>query len=417
MSDFFKDYLTMLIAPVTTPYVLYKDVTDKSKAVTGTYEAYNNYKNALDSYGSADSNVKDVLTTLQTFGFISESDWSKASKAIEKYDKNKKDGLQLSDLWADTFTGNKTHQELTDVFNLIADKLPAFYDKNKTLQDNILSAMQGSVPSIADAPRPEYLDTDFAGHQLTVDPISIMTGQELADLHGINYNPDDYYNLIKQGTSADVDYAKYLSNQMNQASMVQDQSKVVSYLDSIRNSKAESLANGATAGAKAANELLANTSALNDYVAGQADVAQNRYANTNKALQADAQAAITARDYFNNLATSLGSNISSIYANDVDFQGQQLLSNAELYTADQNLRGNRAYANAQMEAAYAQSQAAINAARQSANNTADEYTWLFNTFQKANEGNTLQTILDMNSYITNRYTGFNNLVDLYNNKN
>lgn len=389
----------------------------KAEAVTGTYEAYNNYKNVLDSYGGTDSSVKDVLSTLQTFGFISESDWNKASKVVDKYDKNKKDGLQLSDLWSDTFTSNKTHKELVNVFNLIADKLPAFYDQNKTLQDNILSTIRGTVPSIADAPKPEYLDVDFAGHQIPVDSISIMTGQELADLHGINYNPDDYYNLIKQGTSADVDYARYLSNQMNQGSMVQDQSKVVSYLDSIRNSKAESLANGATAGARAANELLANTNTLNDYITGQSETAQNRYANTNKALQADAQAAITARDYFNNLANSLGSNIASLYANDVDFQGQQLLTNAELYTADQNLRGSRAYANAQMEAAYKQSQASINAARQSANNAANEYTWLFNTFQKANDGNTLQTILDMDSYITNRYTGFNNLVDLYNNKN
>lgn len=391
-------------------------IDKQSKAVTENYKAYQNYQNAVDKYTDANVNVKKVLNTLQKSGFITESDWKKASKALDKYESVHGDGLQFSDLWYDTFTSSKTHNELTKVYNLIADKLPAFYDQSKTMQENILSAIDGNVPSIANVPKPKYLDTDFEGFQMNVDPIDIWTGEELAQLHNMTYNPDDYYNLIKQGTSADVAYADYASKQLNNASMIQDQNKIVSYLDSIRNNKAEALSSGATAGAKAANELLTNTQAIGDYAAEQAQVAQNRYANTSKALQADAQAAITARDYFNNLATTLGRDISTIYANDVDFQGQQLLSNAELYTADQNLRGNRAYANAQMESAYRQGQASVNAARRSAQDAANEYKWVFNTFQEANDGNTFQTILDMDSYLTNRYTGFNNLVDLYNSK-
>lgn len=391
-------------------------IDKQSKAVTENYKAYQNYQSAVDKYTDADVNVKKVLNTLQKSGFITESDWKKASKALDKYESVHGDGLQFSDLWYDTFTSSKTHNELTKVYNLIADKLPAFYDQSKTMQENILSAIDGSVPSIANVPKPKYLDTDFEGFQMNVDPIDIWTGEELAQLHNMTYNPDDYYNLIKQGTSADVAYTDYVSKQLNNASMVQDQNKIVSYLDSIRNNKAEALSSGATAGAKAANELLTNTQAIGNYATEQAQVAQNRYTNTSKALQADAQAAITARDYFNNLATTLGRDISTIYANDVDFQGQQLLSNAELYTADQNLRGSRAYANAQMESAYRQSQASVNAARQSAKDAANEYKWVFNTFQEANDGNTFQTILDMDSYLTNRYTGFNNLVDLYNSK-
>lgn len=392
-------------------------IDKQSKAVTENYKAYQNYQNVIDKYTDADVDVKNVLTTLQKAGLITESDWKNASKALDKYESVHGNGLQFSDLWYDTFTSSKTHNELTNVYNLIADKLPAFYDQSKTMQENILSAIDGSVPSIANVPKPEYFDTDFEGFQMNVDPIDIWTGEELAQLHNINYNPDDYYNLIKQGTSADVAYADYVSKQLNNASMIQDQNKIVSYLDSIRNNKAEALSNGATAGARAANELLTNTQAIGNYAAEQSQAAQNRYANTSKALQADAQAAITARDYFNNLATTLGRDISTIHANDVDFQGQQLLSNAELYTADQTLRGNLAYLNGQMEGAYLQNQASVNAARQSAQDAANEYKWVFNTFQEANDGNTFQTILDMDSYLTNRYTGFNNLVDLYNNKN
>ena len=312
---------------------------------------------------------------------------------IEDFERITDDGkTSFNDLWYSAAHTKKTHNEMTELYNLLADKIPAFYDATKSLTENIYDAIAGNTPSVASVAKPEYFDTNFEGTQLPVDPISIWTGKELADLHNINYNPDDYFNLIKQGTSADVAYANYLSDQLNNASMVQDQSKIVSYLDSIRNNKAEALTSGATAGAKAANELLANTEQLNNYAAEQAKVVQERYANTSKALQADAQAALTARDYFNNLATSLGQDISNIYYNDATLQGQQYLTNADLYVADQALRGNLAYNNAQMDAAYIQNQAIVNAARNTIGGTQNEYAWIFNNLLNTNNNDKLDAL-------------------------
>lgn len=70
-----------------------------------------------------------------------------------------------------------------------------------------------------------------------------------------------------------------------------------------------------------------------------------------------------------------------------------------------------------MYADYIANNATINAARQQANSIANEYDWVFNNFLRANNGDVLKSNLDMDSYLYNRYTGFNNAVDYANAKN
>lgn len=367
--------------------------------------SYNNYRNTLKQFTNNDISTKETVDTLHTLGILDRAEYKKAISLIDDFEKTTNNNkATLGDVMYSFAHTSKTHKEVNELYSLLADKIPAFYDNTKPLVDNIFNAVSGNVPSIASIPAPEYSDINFEGKQIPVDPIRVWTGQELADLHNINYNPDDYFDLIKQGTSAAVNYADYQSKQLNNASMIQDQNKVVSYLDSIRNNKAEALSNGATAGAKAAGELLANTDTLNNYATEQAKVAQERYSTASKALQADAQAALTARDYFNNLATTLGQDIASIYYNDADFQGQQYLTNADLYVADQALRGSLAYNNAQMEAAYRQNKAIADNARSSVSGTQNDYAWIYDNFLKTNNNDPLAAL--------NKFTSM-----LYNNSN
>ena len=214
-----------------------------------------------------------------------------------------------------------------------------------------------------------------------------------------------YYDLIKAGTSAAVDLANYTSAQQAHAANVDDTKQVTSYLDSIRNTKANAIAEGATLGARRANELLANVDSINNYATNQANVAQERFNTVDKKLLADAQANLTARSYFDQLAQTLSGHSNTLYANDTDRFGQDWLSNAEFYTADQNLRGQRAYANASMYANSLKANASINATRQAAMQEADEYKWVFDNYLRANDNNIPKTVMDTNNYIFGRYNG------------
>jgi hypothetical protein len=270
--------------------------------------------------------------------------------------------------------------------------------------------------NITGAAAPSYFDTNFQGYQMEVTPAKMWTGAELADLHNIDYDPQVYYDLIKQGTKAGVDYANYQNELLNNASLIENDKKVNSYLDSIRNSRSEALANGATSGARAAADLLNTTNNLNSFSAEQAELGQTKFKNASAALRADADAVVQARDYFNNLAVNLGQDIATLYSSDVDREGQQRISNAEFYKADQALRGALELANANMYSDYITSNAAVNAARANATQQANEYNWVYNTLLRANGGDTFKTDLEFNKYLTNLSTNgyYNNIIDRYN---
>ena len=131
--------------------------------------------------------------------------------------------------------------------------------------------------------------------------------------------------------------AEFKSDQLNNASTYNDVADRTSYLNSIRNSKAEAIASGTTAGQRAANEVLANQQALTKYATNQNDVAANRMKAVDDTLLSDAQAKLNARNYFDKLAQSLSKDSLTLYQNDTDRFGQDMLSNAEIYKANQAL--------------------------------------------------------------------------------
>ena len=238
-----------------------------------------------------------------------------------------------------------------------------------------------------------------------VKPTHLYTGQEMADLHNLNYDPNSYYDLVKQSTSAALDAAKFSSEQMNQASMISDARDQASYLDAMRNQQAQAITSGATEGARAAADLLSMQGRDSAYAQNQANVAGQRRQAIDDFILRDAAAKLTARQQFENLAKSLSTDAAGLYLNDADRWGQDWLTNAEMYTADQGVLGQRIYANMKMAGDYAAAQASVNAARSAAQNQADEYAFILDRFLDRNDGKIYPAVQDMNNYISGQYTG------------
>lgn len=409
---------------VTVGGVLYSEIdsalADNDEAafldVGGNYgkikDAQSRYNTAVNQAGLQDMSVRDVVSNLYLGGKINETEYKSALKTVDEIEKETGKTLWVDDkewtLLGTSWSKGKS-QNLINLYDTLANNVPsikiATAESLKALPEDIRNSFSSKVPDIKNAPTPEYEDVNFKGLQRDVAPVKLWSGQELADLHNIDYNPNTYYDLIKAGTSAAVDLANYTSAQQAHAANVDDTKQVTSYLDSIRNTKADAIAEGATLGARRANELLANVDSINNYATNQANVAQERFNTVDKQLLADAQANLTARGYFDQLAQTLSGHSNTLYANDTDRFGQDWLSNAEFYTADQNLRGQRAYANANMYASAAQANASINASRYAASQEADEYKWVFDNFLRANNNNVTKAVVDMDDYIFRRYNG------------
>lgn len=414
-----------------------------------TNQSYARYEDAVKAYGLEDYTIEDIVTELHNLGYLSDADYAKAADSftgmmdaqgssfnqyIQDVATGKKDmdwGEYAKAVWGDSFlpSGGGITQLLRSAFgedkegqellNKITANLGKLQSDPNSFYNYLTRISEGGdlapSASIAGVAAPNYMDTSFANYQREVDPVKLWTGQELADLHNIDYNPDNYYDLIKRGTVAEVDRANFESALMNEASMINDTANVTSYLDNIRNTKAEAISTGATAGAQAAAEILSNKEAINNYAQNQAAVADARYGAVENALLADANAKVSAREYFNNLANTLGQDILTLYANDTDRFGQDMLSNAEFYTADEALRGQRIRSNADMWAAQATANSAINASRVQADATTNEYAWVFNAMLNKYDGDFNSAKRDFQRYMNSRYTGYTNYMDLYEN--
>lgn len=379
---------------------------------------YNRFNEGLKNSPLNGYDAYEVLGKMWTEGVIDEKYYNKAIKTLEQYE----DAMKHEGGW-DTFsdafkrgTINKaTLNNLSDIYGKMAD-----YDKDVSGYTSALLNMSGddvkqsfrdSVPTIPNAPAPKYFETNIDPYQIDVEPAKIWTNQELADHHNINYDLNNYYDLIKQGTEANVALGEYQSAQLANAALQGNTASNVSYLDSIRQNKANAMAEGATLGARAANDLLASMNSINTFAENQATTAQNRYNAVDAYLQADAQAKLQANKYFTNLASSLWNDSASLYYSDTDMSSQGYKTNATLHGADRKLAGQNAELNGQMAGNYDSVNASINAARAGAQAQADEYAWVFDRFLGANKGNVALAIRDMDNYIFNRYTGYQSPYD------
>ena len=371
--------------------------------------SYEQYKKVIKHNNLDSLSTKDIIEDLWQGGVIDEREYKNSLRTIDKLENTAHSGTKtFKELWQSVFTSPRTQNEGAELYKLIAANAHYLNSNKAKSYDDLVKAVNDSfytgLPTIADAPTPQYLDTMFAGTQVDVADAKKWTAPELAELHNINYDMEHYYDLIKQSTEADIDLGSYTNRQLETLTNSQDTKNITSYLDSIRNAKAEALANGATMGAKAAAEVLANSEAITAQANTQAQLANTKAKNMDSLLQADAGAHLSARQYYDQLARSLVTDATNLYTYDVDRYGQELLTNAELYKADQNLRGARLLANAEMFKAQQDANAQIAANKAAIQKESDEYSWLFNTALRAYDGDTNKAFHLVDDYIFRRYT-------------
>ena len=373
-------------------------------------EAKKKYEKAAEDSGLGNLDDSEIAREAYQQGKITKKEYEKISKVVKKYEKANTPWRQF---WMTL--DNDERETLVNYYNLLAEESPELQDKVYNKIANMTPEERRDLfgtPDLETIAGPNYADVNFEGFQREVEPVKLWTGQELADLHNLNFNPNHYYDQIKAGTEADLAAARYMSDQMNNASMINDTENVTSYLDSIRNTKAEALSTGATLGQRAANELLANQEALNNYSTNQATVADARFQAVDDALLADASARLTASNYFNQLAKSLAADSMTLYDNDSTRYAQDMLSNAEFYRADQELRGQRILSNAKMYADWLQGNAEIARYQSQIDATANEYMWLYENALRAT-GDPARAYADVDNYINYRYTKYKTPQEMY----
>ena len=384
----------------------YLQTAKNSKYNPNGIPSYNKARQKLMQH-SKTTNTKefeDYLRDASYLGYLNGDTHKDAMKAYSKlksydYDVSKlhnKERESLINMYDQLYKGddnfrneiNKYYANLTD-----ADKL-AFLD-------NVIS-------SSASVPAPAYLDTSFDNYQREVAPLKLWTNKELADYMNIDFDFDNILKDYEKAAQAKVDYSTWLSDLAANNSEREDAYNQTSYLDAIRNVKSDAIIKGMSNGARAAAEVVANKEAIKNKVDEQQKAATQRFETMNDSLLERAQAAINTRDTYQSLAKDLGTNVDALYNNDVARRGQDLLTNANLYAADETLRSNRMAQNNLMAAMYN----AASAQSKAAANSKEDPLWYFkNISMPANDYDFGKAI---NDYIDLGYTQATGYQDVFN---
>ena len=384
----------------------YLQTAKNSKYNPNGIPSYNKARQKLMQH-SKTTNTKefeDYLRDASYLGYLNGDTHKDAMKAYSKlksydYDVGKlrnKERESLINMYDQLYKGddnfrneiNKYYANLTD-----ADKM-AFLD-------NVIS-------SSASVPAPAYLDTSFDNYQREVAPLKLWTNKELADYMNIDFDFDNILKDYEKAAQAKVDYSTWLSDLAANNSEREDAYNQTSYLDAIRNVKSDAIIKGMSNGARAAAEVVANKEAIKNKVDEQQKAATQRFETMNDSLLERAQAAINTRDTYQSLAKDLGTNVDALYNNDVARRGQDLLTNANLYAADETLRSNRMAQNNLMAAMYN----AASAQSKAAANSKEDPLWYFkNISMPANDYDFGKAI---NDYIDLGYTQATGYQDVFN---
>ena len=384
----------------------YLQTAKNSKYNPNGIPSYNKARQKLMQHSKTTSTkeFEDYLRDASYLGYLNGDTHKDAMKAYSKlksydYDVGKlsnKERESLINMYDQLYKGddnfrneiNKYYANLTD-----ADKM-AFLD-------NVIS-------SSASVPAPAYLDTSFDNYQREVTPLKLWTNKELADYMNIDFDFDNILKDYEKAAQAKVDYSTWLSDLAANNSEREDAYNQTSYLDAIRNVKSDAIIKGMSNGARAAAEVVANKEAIKNKVSEQQKAATQRFETMNDSLLERAQAAINTRDTYQSLAKDLGTNVDTLYNNDVARRGQDLLTNANLYAADETLRSNRMAQNNLMAAMYN----AASAQSKAAANSKEDPLWYFkNISMPANDYDFGKAI---NDYIDLGYTQATGYQDVFN---
>ena len=384
----------------------YLQTAKNSKYNPNGIPSYNKARQKLmqHSITTSTKEFEDYLRDASYLGYLNgdtHKDAMKAYSKLKSYDYdvgelNNKERESLINMYDQLYKGddnfrneiNKYYANLTD-----ADKM-AFLD-------NVIS-------NSASVPAPAYLDTSFDNYQREVAPLKLWTNKELADYMNIDFDFDNILKDYEKAAQAKVDYSTWLSDLAANNSEREDAYNQTSYLDAIRNVKSDAIIKGMSNGARAAAEVVANKEAIKNKVNEQQKAATQRFETMNDSLLERAQAAINTRDTYQSLAKDLGTNVDALYNNDVARRGQDLLTNANLYAADETLRSNRMAQNNLMAAMYN----AASAQSKAAANSKEDPLWYFkNISMPANDYDFGKAI---NDYIDLGYTQATRYQDVFN---
>ena len=384
----------------------YLQTAKNSKYNPNGIPSYNKARQKLMQHSKTTSTkeFEDYLRDASYLGYLNGDTHKDAMKAYSKlksydYDVGKlrnKERESLINMYDQLYKGddnfrneiNKYYANLTD-----ADKM-AFLD-------NVIS-------SSASVPAPAYLDTSFDNYQREVAPLKLWTNKELADYMNIDFDFDNILKDYEKAAQSKVDYSTWLSDLAANNSEREDAYNQTSYLDAIRNVKSDAIIKGMSNGARAAAEVVANKEAIKNKVSEQQKAATQRFETMNDSLLERAQAAINTRDTYQSLAKDLGTNVDALYNNDVARRGQDLLTNANLYAADETLRSNRMAQNNLMAAMY---NAASAQSKATANSKEDPLWYFKNISMPANDYDFGKAI---NDYIDLGYTQATGYQDVFN---
>ena len=367
------------------------------------YNSLSSSENKLRTWSNSNSNAEfnAYLRDSMNMGYI---DGNTYKNSLNAYNKLRNNNYKFSSL-------NKTEaQSLTQLYNSLYKNDANFksqWDKEYSKMtdeekiDWLFGGGAGTSGGVA-IPAPAYLDTSFSRYQKKVAPLKFYSNKELANLYDLDYNFDNIKKDYDAAAQANVDYTSWLSDLLANNGERNNVYGQTSYLDAIRNIKNQAVQKGMSNGAKAAAEVLANNEAVQNKVTANTDVATQRFEAMNDALKDRAQTSIKAYDMFDDLAQALSSAGVSLYANDVNRRGQDLLTNANILSADENLRSNRMAQNNLMASIYNSALAQSRAASAAANSALSEAERYFRDISLPANGNNFQKALS--DYIGLAYT-------------
>ena len=385
---------------------IYLQNDKNSKYNPNSIPSYNKARQKLMQH-SKTTNTKefeDYLRDASYLGYLNGDTHKNAMKAYSKLKSYDYDAGKLS---------NKERESLMNMYDQLYKGDDNFRNEINKYYANLTDAdkmafLDSVISSSASVPAPAYLDTSFDNYQREVAPLKLWTNKELADYMNIDFDFDNILKDYEKAAQAKVDYSTWLSDLAANNSEREDAYNQTSYLDAIRNVKSDAIIKGMSNGARAAAEVVANKEAIKNKVGEQQKAATQRFETMNDSLLERAQAAINTRDTYQSLAKDLGTNVDTLYNNDVARRGQDLLTNANLYAADETLRSNRMAQNNLMAAMYN----AASAQSKAAANSKEDPLWYFkNISMPANDYDFGKAI---NDYIDLGYTQATRYQDVFN---
>ena len=192
----------LLLTAVVSGGLIYGEAQKKTRHEF--QDEYKNYQKVIKDNNLDSLSTRDIIEDLWSGGVIDEQTYKKSLQRIDELEAQDPDNLSWSSFWGHITNSPGTYREGVELYKTIATYAPYLNSSKAKDYDSLVKAVNNSfytsLPTIADAPSPQYLDTMFEGTQVEVTDPKKWTAGELAELHNINYDMDYYYDLIKEGT-------------------------------------------------------------------------------------------------------------------------------------------------------------------------------------------------------------------------